>query len=76
MRAQPSPADYTVATEILVSTDHPERGSVHVIVCDKAGEWVIVDFCNDQHPDYQRIAPASPKDGERLAVVRLLAALH
>jgi hypothetical protein len=44
---------------------------VHLIVCDQKGDWVIVDFQNSHHKDFQAINPKSIEDCQRLAVKRL-----
>lgn len=70
VRKSPPNADYALYAEYL-GTD-----AVHFIVSDRAGEWVIVDFQNDHHPDFQSIAPKSPDDCARLVVKRLQAYLR
>jgi hypothetical protein len=44
---------------------------VHFVVCEKSGDWVLVDFQNSTHEDFQRISPKSVEDCDRLAVERL-----
>jgi tetratricopeptide (TPR) repeat protein len=44
---------------------------VHFVVCDRKGEWVIVDMQNSQHPDYQDIKPTSSEGCNKLLVKRL-----
>jgi len=46
-------------------------GAVHFVVCEKSGDWVLVDFQNNTHEDFQRIAPKSIEDCDRLAIERL-----
>jgi len=46
-------------------------GYVHLIVCDRQGEWVLIDFQNSHHADFQSIEPKSKADCNRLAVKRL-----
>jgi hypothetical protein len=45
--------------------------AVHFVVCDGTGEWVIVDLQNNHHADFQRIAPKSNADCDRLVLARL-----
>ncbi|MGA2798371.1 MAG: hypothetical protein ABSE63_12380 [Thermoguttaceae bacterium] len=73
LRKNPPPADYALlASYVAVSPDGKrEAGAVHLILCDKAGDWVLVDFQNDHHADFQSIAPKTADDCNRLAVVRL-----
>ena len=51
----------------------PDGGAwaVHFVVCDREGEWVIVDFQNDHHGDFQSIDPKTPDDCGRLVAKRL-----
>ena len=44
---------------------------VHVIVCDRQGDWVVVDFQNSHHPDFQSVAPESKEDCQRLVIKRV-----
>ena len=75
LRVHPPETDYALLAEYLIKpTGAPH--SVHLVVCDKAGDWVIVDFQNDQHVDFQRLAPKSVEDCERLTCERLAAYLR
>lgn len=67
---------YVLIAEIGINPANPTRGYVHVVLCDKAGQPVIVDFCNDQHDDYRRLAPKSIEDGEKLAAERVAKAVR
>ena len=65
------PADYALVADFLISGEgRPARG-VHLYVCNRAGEFVVVDLQNSHHADYKRIEPKSSKDCTRLAVARL-----
>jgi hypothetical protein len=44
---------------------------VHLILCDRAGDWVLVDYQNSHHEDFQNIAPRSGDDCNRLVAQRL-----
>jgi hypothetical protein len=46
-------------------------GAVHFVLCDQEGEWVIVDFQNDHHKDFQELDPKTASDCDRLVVKRL-----
>ena len=46
--------------------------AVHFVICDRAGDWVIVDFQNNHHKDFQRINPKSLADCDRLVLERLI----
>lgn len=67
LQQNPPTADYAIFADYIGAS----AGAVHFIVADRAGEWVIVDFQNDHHPDFQAIAPKTPDDGARLVVARL-----
>lgn len=62
-------------TDYAVYADYGLFGAkvhhVHVIVCDRSGDWVLVDMQNSHHPDFQRIDPKSAADGNRLLLARL-----
>ena len=44
---------------------------VHLILCERTGDWVLVDFQNSHHPDFQSINPETIDDCNRLAAIRL-----
>lgn len=44
---------------------------MHFVVCDRKGEWVIVDMQNSHHDDYQTIKPTSKEGCNKLLVKRL-----
>ncbi len=46
-------------------------GAVHWILCDRRGDWVMVDFQNSHHSDFQRLEPDSVEDCLELVKVRL-----
>ncbi|MBN2296936.1 MAG: hypothetical protein JXM70_31215, partial [Pirellulales bacterium] len=52
-----------------------EASYVHLILCTKAGEVVMVDFQNSHHGDFKQIMPKTCQDCDRLALVRLAARL-
>jgi hypothetical protein len=41
------------------------------IVCDRQGEWVIVDMQNSHHGDYQSLKPTSREDCDKILLKRL-----
>lgn len=71
LRAAPPDEDYAMVAEFLIPQGGGAAHAVCVVVCDKAGDWVIVDCQNNQHDDFQRIAPKSAEDCERLVLERL-----
>jgi hypothetical protein len=72
---QPIDADYALVADIAV---RPEGGAgfVHVVLVSKAGEVVVADFQNDQHPMFQAHSPKGVEDAEKLAVARLASLLR
>lgn len=67
-RERPVDADYVVAVDAALSG---KSGFVDVVVVDRAGEFVLADFTNDQHPAFQKRAPKNAADAEWVAVDRL-----
>ncbi len=45
------------------------------VVCDRAGDWVIVDLQNSHQKEFQRISPKNLEDCDRLVLERLKAKL-
>ena len=64
-------ADYVLYADYVFNPKDWEQGFVHFVVCDRQGEWVIVDYQNSHHPDYQSIKPVSRNDCDKLLVKRL-----
>ncbi len=74
IRKNPPATEYALLADYGVSPasdGKQEAHHVHLILCDRAGDWVLVDFQNSHHPDFQSIAPKSRDDCHRLAVKRL-----
>jgi hypothetical protein len=61
-------ADYGLSP---ASDGKREAGAVHLILCDKSGDWVLIDYQNSHHEDFQSIAPKTVEDCNRLALKRL-----
>lgn len=77
VRAHPPETDYVLLADYLVDpAGGRPAGCVHFVLCDKAGDWVVVDFQNNQHADFQQVKPRSIEDCDRLAVLRLAQALR
>ena len=71
VKSNPPEADYALLADYIM---HPRSGrawAVHFVVCDRNGEWVIVDFQNDHHDDFQSIGPKTHDDCGRLVARRL-----
>lgn len=59
-------ADY-----MLNPQEEPKVLFVHFVVCDKNGEWAIVDLQNNHHTDFKSINPQSREDCDQLVIKRL-----
>ncbi len=72
VKRNPPEADYALLADYMMD---PRAGrgawAVHFVICDRAGEWVIVDFQNNHHGDFQSIDPKTFDDCGRLVVKRL-----
>jgi hypothetical protein len=78
LRKNPPPTRYALLADYGISPASDgkrEAGAVHLILCDKSGDWVLVDFQNSHHEDFQSIAPKTVEDCNRLAVKRLKSCL-
>jgi hypothetical protein len=71
VRANPPAADYALYADYVFNPQNAEQGFVHFIVCDRKGEWVVVDMQNSHHPDYQSIGVTSRARCDQLLVKRL-----
>jgi hypothetical protein len=70
-RKNPTDADYVLYADYVFNPQQWKQGFVHFVVCDRKGEWVIVDMQNSHHPDYQSIKPISEEGCNKLLVKRL-----
>lgn len=71
VRDNPPDADYALYAEYTIRLSDQQVWTVHFVVCDRAGEWVIVDFQNNHQPDFQQVDPKTHDDCARLVVRRL-----
>jgi len=71
VRANSPAADYALYADYAFNPQNSDQGFVHFVVCDRAGEWVIVDMQNSHHPDYQSIGVVSRERCDALLVKRL-----
>ncbi len=76
LRASPAETDYALLAEYGVHPQGGPAGYVHWVLCEKNGDWVVVDFQNNQWPDFQRIGPKTVEDCDRLTLIRLEARLR
>jgi len=70
-KKHPQGADYVLYADLVFSAEKWEQGFVHFVVCDKQGEWVIVDMQNSHHADYQGVKPTSREGCEQILLKRL-----
>jgi hypothetical protein len=71
VRTNPPAADYALYGDYVFNPKNSEQGFVHFVVCDRKGEWVIVDLQNSHHPDYQSVGIISSDRCDQLLVKRL-----
>ena len=71
VKTQPPAADYALLAEYTIRPSDGQVWTVHTIVCDSTGEWAMVDFQNEYQADFNRIAPRSCGDADRLVVERI-----
>ena len=71
VRTNPPAADYALYADYVFNPQNAEQGFVHFVVCDRKGEWVIVDLQNSHQPDYQSIGIISSDRCDQLLVKRL-----
>ena len=71
VKQNPPEADYALLADYMMVPRNGQVWAVHFVVCDRAGEWVIVDFQNDHHDDFQSIDPKNVVDCARLVTKRL-----
>ena len=69
LRSQSPAADYALLVDYGIGKS--QVGYVHLILCDRNGDWVLVDFQNSHHADFQHVQPKGADDCNRLAVRRL-----
>jgi hypothetical protein len=70
-RKNPPDADYVLYADYVFNLQQWEQGFVHFVVCDRKGEWVIVDMQNSHHPNYQSVKPTSKEGCDKLLIKRL-----
>lgn len=63
--------DYALVAEYLIRPHDKQVWSVHFVICDRAGEWVIVDFQNNHHADFNAIKPKTVEDCGDLVIRRM-----
>jgi hypothetical protein len=67
-------ADYVLVGDFALGAH--KAHAVHWYLLEADGDWVIVDFQNDHHRDFQALDPRTREDCCRLVVTRLAALLE
>ncbi len=78
LRKHPPETPYALLVDygLGVAADGQHKANhVHLIVCNRAGDLVLVDYQNSHHSDFQEVDPKSIADCNRLAAIRLKARL-
>lgn len=73
-RQHPVDSDYVLFADYWFAPSG-DVWAVHFVVCDRAGDWVIVDLQNNHQADFQRINPKTLADCDQLVLERLKAHL-
>ena len=73
LKKNPPKTDYAVYADYALfhSGTETQVGYVHFIVCDRAGDWVLIDYQNSHHEDFEAIGPKTTEDCHQLVVKRL-----
>ncbi len=71
VKQNPPEADYALLADYMFPRAGHGAWAVHFVICDRDGEWVIVDFQNEHHGDFQSIDPKTHDDCGRLVAKRL-----
>jgi hypothetical protein len=70
-RQHPSDSDYVLFADYWLRPRDKAVHAVHFVVCDRAGNWAIVDLQNSHQKDFQRVKPKTLADCDRLVSERL-----
>ena len=70
VRQHPADSDYVLFPDYWFNP-RGQVWAVHFVVCDRTGEWVIVDLQNSHQEAFQRISPKTLEDCDRLVLDRL-----
>jgi hypothetical protein len=69
VQARPPEVDYVLYADYLIGKS--AVGAVHLAICGRKGQLVIVDFQNNHAADFKSIDPKSQEDCDRLVLKRL-----
>ncbi len=69
LRQHPADSDYVLFADYWFAPNN-KVWAVHFVVCDRAGEWVMVDLQNSHQEAFRRIDPKNLEDCDRLVLDR------
>jgi len=75
VRKHPADCDYVLFPDYWFNP-RGQVWAVHFVVCDRSGEWVIVDLQNSHQEDFQRVSPKNLEDCDRLVLERFRSELR
>ena len=75
VRQHPADSDYVLFADYWFAPSG-QVWAVHFVLCDRAGEWVMVELQNSHQEEFQRTAPKNLNDCDRLVLERFKAELH
>jgi hypothetical protein len=75
IRAAPPHKEHWLCADFLQAAPQ-QFGAVHTFLLSPEGDWVVVDYQNSHHDDFQQVAPKSLDDCALLAARRLAAAFR
>jgi hypothetical protein len=75
-RQKSSDSDYVLFADYWLRPRDRRVHAVHFVVCNRDGDWVIVDLQNSHKEGFQRINPKTLEDCDRLVLHRLRAELR
>lgn len=75
VRQHPVDSDYVLFADYWFAPGN-RVWAVHFVLCDRSGEWVIVDMQNSHQEAFQRINPQNLDDCDRLVLDRFKAELR
>lgn len=69
VKQHPPQTDYVLFAHYLMGKD--DVMGVHMIICNRAGDWVIVDFQNSHGADFRAVNPKNREQCDQLIIKRL-----
>ena len=71
VKKAPPKTEYALYADYMMSPRDGRVMAVHFVVCDRRGEWVVVDMQNEHHRDFKAVGPKGVEDCNRLVLRRL-----